>query len=82
MNKGNVKSEIPLDLITKKSNDYEINVKVRKMNEEELNKNLSKLPFEKEQFVNNGNVLSILQEINKQKLYKEFEEGKIGENKI
>ena len=48
MNKGSVKSEIPLDLITKKSNDYEINVKVRKMNEEELNKNLSELPFEKE----------------------------------
>ena len=80
LNKGNLNSEIPLDLITKKNNDYEINVKVRKMNEEELNKYLSELPFEKEQFVNNGNVLSILQEINKQKFYNEFEEGKIGEN--
>ena len=74
------KNDIYLQLKTKQSNDYEINIKVRKMNEEELNKILSDLPFEKEQFVNNGNVLSILQEIKKQKYYNELEEGKIGEN--
>ena len=46
------------------------------MNEEELNKILRELPFEKEQFVNNENVLSILQEINKQKFFKNSKKEK------